>query len=477
LFSCIQSTFSQRAFKIIIIMSGLLKIARMFFQSNRSLQWHPVSSTAFQRNIDALEGFHALSGSHQVPVGRRRRDITVSVKLQERSGEKKTAAQVRTAWLAIRRKHPAMASVLQDTKRLYNKADIEELQNWLDETFLTIANDDGLTPELLDGLEATSRPTLYFLEKTHTFALRTPHHTLDGVGAFYLLNDTLKELGKATSEKICPPFYEQPADLSCCLREATKSAFPSLRQLLRLLKIRRTWLQSYPSVRIVPDQISCHTGVSSWTDLQLSEPQTRDLLMQAKKHGLTLTHACHAALVIGAKNHGGFPEDSNYSSVIVMNMRGHGADSSMLERNIASLQHVIWPINLSVTNFLSTARCMKQLYLDAAQSDDLLPLAESIFLEGMRTTTTSDHFHSAPFITSFGKFENFIASSYGSLQVEDVSLMVECSREDIVVGVWSYKGKLTLRVMYNKGFYSERSIKRYLCLTKVALLEGLGVGL
>lgn len=445
----------------------------MFFQSGKSLQWQETSPTTFQRNIDPCEAFHALNGTHEVPSGRRRRDITAVAKL--RSGQKVSVQQARTAWISLRRKHPAMASVLKGTKRFYQKSDEKELQSWLEQTLVIIPDDENITPELLDRLEATARPTLYFLVESSTFAIRVPHHTMDTIGVLYLLNDLLREVGRPEHDKSALPFQEQADDLSCGLREATRTQRPSIAQLLRLLKIRQRWVKSYPSIGIIPDQSKCYSGVSSWKDLKFSESMTDDILRGARKFGLTLTHASHAALIVASKVHGGFRESSNYSSVIVINVRNRGTDPSMLERNVASTQHVVWPITVPATDFLSTAEQVKQRYVDTIQNKDLMPLGETVFLEGIRTMKNSERFHSAPFVSSFGKVENFLSSDHGSLRIEDISFVVESSREDILIGIWSYQGRLTIRVMYNMGYHSDESIERYLHTTEQVLSNGLGL--
>jgi hypothetical protein len=457
-------------------MATMTRTFRMLFQSRKSLRWYQASPRIFQRNIDALEGFHITGGSHNVPEGRRRLDFTTTVKLQVDKGDKPTAHQAREAWVALRQKHPAMASVIQGTKRIYHRMDQYERQAWLDESFVTVPGDHGLTPELLNQFKTTSRPRIYFLERSHMFVLRTPYYTMDDLGALCLLNDFLTELGRTATKEgnIC--FGEQPSDRATCLEEATQPTFPSPRQLLRLWKMQRIWYKGYPSIGIKPDEPGC-SSVSSWKDLQFSTSETKDLLIRTKQNGLSLTHVAHAALIIGAKEHGHYPEPSNYTNVIVVNLRGRAADTTSQAKNIASAHHAIWPFTLPVTtNFLSVAEEMKQIYVSAVGDPDLLSLAGPIFVDGMRKMpTSSQHFHSSPFVGNFGKLDNLIAPWYGSFSVGQVTIVAETSQEDLVVIMWSYKGKFTIRVHYDEGKYSARNIERYLQLTNEALRKGLGI--
>jgi hypothetical protein len=293
--------------------------------------------------------------------------------------------------------------------------DQHERHTWLDETFVNIPEEHTLTPELLNRYKATSRPTMYFLESTQTFALRTPHFTMDGLGVLCLLSNFLAELGRIATKEENVYFDEKLTDMASCLEEAAQPTFPSPRQLLRLWGIRRKWLRSYPSIGIRPDE-SDQSSLSSWKDLQFSTSETKFLISQAKLSGLSLTHVVHAALIIGAKEHGGYPELSNYTNVIVVNLRGRAADTSSHVKNIASAQHAIWPFSLPVsTSLLSVAEQLKQIYMGAVGDSDLLPLTGPIFLEGMRTMPTSSHlFHSSPFVSSCGKLDSIIAPWYGS---------------------------------------------------------------
>ncbi|KAJ5132361.1 hypothetical protein N7448_006519 [Penicillium atrosanguineum] len=454
-------------------MATLMRTLRILFQPKKSLRWYQASPTIFRRNIDAVEGFHVTSGSENVPQGRRRLDLTATVNLQVGNGNKPTRHQARKAWIALRRKHPAMASVIQGSKRVYYRMDHQERQAWLDETFVNVPGEHALTPEVLNRYKATSRPTMYFLEDAHMFALRTPHYTMDGLGVFSLLGEYLAELGRIANKEQNACFDEQPSDLASCLEEAVQPTFPSPRQLLRLWRIRRNWLQSYPSIAIKPDKID-YSSISSWKDLQFSNSETKCLLARAKQNGLSLTHVAHAALIIGAMKHGVYPEGSNYTQMIVLNMRGRAADMSSHVKNIASTQHAIWPFTLPVsTCLLDVAEQMKQIYMNAVGDPDLLSLAGPIFIEGMRTIPASSHlFHSSPFVSSCGKLDNVIAPSYGTLYVENVSIMAEISQEDIVAIVWSYKGQLTIRVFYNEGKHSASNIQRYIQLTGEVLKKG-----
>jgi hypothetical protein len=451
----------------------MLPAIRLLFQPRKCLRWKQASPTLLQRNIDSLEAFHVISGSHDAPNNRRRLDLTISAKLQE---GRFTAYQAREAWVALRRSHPAMASVIQGPRRIYRRMNQNEQDDWLNETFITIEGDRALTPELLHQFKATSRPTMFFLHHTCTLALRTPHFTMDGLGAFYLLSDFLSELGRTKAVERDVYLTERTSDLAPCLEEATQSTFPSIRQLLRLWKIRRDWLRSYPSIGIKPDR-ECSSLISSWKDLQFSMSETSSIIRRTKQSGLSLTHTVHAALIMGAREHGSYPDCSNYTNVIVMDMRGRAADTPTFRRNIASAHHAIWPYSLSVTgDLLSLAGKLKQIYVAAARDSDILSLAGPIFVEGMRMMPTSSHiFHSSPFISSIGKLDGVVAPRYGSMLVEDVSIMAETCHADMVVIIWSFKGKLTVRVNYNEGKYTTGNIDRYLQLTKKALMVGLGV--
>lgn len=298
---------------------------------------------------------------------------------------------------------------------------------------------------------------------------------MDAVGLMRLLNDFLKELDSPEGKESALPFDEQATDLACSMQEATQAPRPSIMQLYRLWKLSLEWKKRYPSIGIPPDQPDVHSAISAWQDLQLSETMTDNLLKGARKHGLTLTHVCHAALMVAAKAHSDNQELSNYTNVIIMNIRNRAADPSMQDRNVASTQHAIWPFTVPVTDFLATAHQVKDRYVTATQNKDLMPLAESVFLDGIRMMDNSDHWYRAPGVSSYGKVDNFVFGDHSSFEIEDVSFAVESSKHDLVAAIWSYKGKMTIRVMYNRGYHSDKSIERYLQMTEREILSGLGL--
>ncbi|KAL4984496.1 hypothetical protein BDW68DRAFT_193590 [Aspergillus falconensis] len=455
-----------------------IRTARVVLQSKDSVKWRPRDEAVSERNLDAVEAFHLAHGSHNVRNGRRRLDITVTVKLRVDLGLNIDVKQARAAWIALRQRHPAIASTVRGSKRVHRKLGSDHISAWLDRTFVAIAGEGEVTAELLDSLPAAEMAAMYFLQEANVLALRTPHHLMDTLGAVMVLNDFLEELsevvmGKSnTDDSLCT---EQLDDLACSLKEAASLPSASVSQLTRFWGIQRRWLRNYPSIGIMPDQPTPQSALASWRDLEYSPILTRELVTTAGKHKTTVAHVVHAGVAIAAKEYGPFTLTRNYNTVIVLDMRRPKDDPS--SKNVISPQHAIWPVSIPVASFWNTAGLLKQAYQDAERDPNLPALVEPAFAEIFQSQNphSCPTFYSAPIVSSFGKIDDYLGSSYGGFTVEEFSLSAECAGEELVVAVWSYQGKLRIRVMFNEGYHSPKSIERFVYLVEVALKDGVGV--
>ncbi|KAL4817037.1 hypothetical protein BDW67DRAFT_190515 [Aspergillus spinulosporus] len=455
-----------------------LRTARVLLQSKDSVKWRPRDETVSERNLDAVEAFHLANGLHNVREGRRRLDITVTVKLRVDLGLSVDIKQARAAWIALRQRHPTIASTVRGSKRVHQKPGAGQINAWLDQTFVIVAGESEVTAELLDSLPAVETAAMYFLQGANVLALRTPHHLMDTLGAVMVLNDFLEELsemvmGKSSADdSLCT---ERLEELACSLKEAAPLPSASVSQLARFWSIQRRWRRSYPSVGIMPDQPTPRSALASWRDLEYSPLLTRELVTTAGKHKTTVVPVIHAGIAFAAKEYGPFTLTRNYNTVIILDMRRPKEGPS--SKNAISPQHAIWPVSIPVTTFWQTVELLKQAYLDAESDPDLPALVEPAFAEIFQSQAppSCPTFYSAPIVNSFGKIDDYLGSSYGGFTVEEFSLSAECSGEEVVVAVWSYQGKLRIRVMFNEGYHSVKSIERYVYLVEVALKDGVGV--
>ncbi|KAL4913901.1 hypothetical protein BDW62DRAFT_220477 [Aspergillus aurantiobrunneus] len=452
------------------------RAARVLLQSRDAVKWRPRDADVLERNTDAVEDFYLHQGSHNVRIGRRRLDLTVMVKLRTDPGFDISVEQTRAAWIALRRRHPAIATYTKGSKRIYQKLQPGQIKRWLNKTLVVIVDQGELTPEVLDSLPAADMPALHFLPRSKVFALRTPQHLMDALGAVMVLNHFLDELSKTAVEPTDMDndvIEEQPDNLACCLKAAASLPSASIPQRARLWNIRRRWLRNYPSVGIVPDQDGSESGLSSWRELKYSASATKELVAKAKKHKMTVTHVVHAGVAFAAKEYGPFTLTRNYNSVIVVDMRPREASS---QDTAVSPKHTLWPISVTVTSFWKTAESVKKAYQDVLSDPDLPALVEPIFAEVFPPSPSAcPTFYNAPFVGSCGCIEDCLGPLYRGFTVDDFSLATECSGKEVIVAVWSYQGRLRIRAMFNEGYHSAKSIERYLHLTEVALKNGLGV--
>ena len=460
------------------MMATSLRSARVLLQSKDAVRWRSKDAAAFERNTDAVEDFYYYGGSQNARNGRRHLDLTVTARLRVDPQADIQPDHARAAWVTLQQKHPALASYVHGSKRIYTRMDEEEqMKKWLNKTFVVLPDEEEITPEVLDSLPATDMPAMHFLPDAMTFALRTPHHLMDALGTVMLLNDFLTELSRTLLGEVDTTQDDQPVDLACSLKEAASLPSASIAQRARLWNIRRRWLRSYPTVGVVPDQECPQSGLSSWRDLEYTPGETKDIIAKAKKHKMSVTHVIHAGVAFAAKEYGPFQLTRNYNSVILVDMRRRFTDESARQRRAPALQHAMWPVSVQVTSFWKTAELLKNEYQELVKDPDLPALVEPVFAETIPGASAAcPTFHSAPIFGNCGRIDDQLESAYDGFTVDDFSLSTECSGEEIVMAVWTYQGKLRIRAMFNEGFHSAKSIEQYMWLTEVALKDGLGVG-
>ncbi|KAL4947979.1 hypothetical protein BDW69DRAFT_203894 [Aspergillus filifer] len=459
-------------------MAASFQTARVLLQSRDSVKWRSKDEVTYERNIDAVETFHLANRSNNARSGRSNLDITVSAKLHVDSEYEIDIRHVRSAWLALRQRHPAIASLIHGSKRIYRRLQAENIESWLNQKLVTITQEDELTPGLLDSLPAADTPVLYFLPDSMTFALRTPHYFMDSLGSIMLLNDFLHELSKTTVDTTNADelLDERPEELACSLRDAASLPSASISQLARLWNLRRRWLRNYPTIGVVPDQDSPQSNLSTWRELEYTSSSTRDLVAKAKRHKMSVTHVLHAGIAFATKEYGPFTLTRNYNSFITLDQRRRRAGKSASLNDIVSAQHAMWPVSVRVTSFWKTAEDFKKAYQDVISDPDFPALVEPVFAEVLPNPPSDcPTFSSAPILGSCGRIDKILESSFHGFIVEDFSLATECSGEEVVVVAWTYQGKLRIRAMFNEGYHSAKSIERYLHLVQKALRDGLGV--
>ncbi|OJJ02068.1 hypothetical protein ASPVEDRAFT_52841 [Aspergillus versicolor CBS 583.65] len=459
-------------------MATSLRSARVLLQSKDAVRWRSkdAAATIFERNTDAAEDFYYYSGFQNARNGRRHLDLTVTARLRVDPQADIQPEHARAAWATLQQKNPALASFVHGSKRIYVTLDLEHTKKWLNKTFVVLPDEEEITPELLDSLPATDMPAMHFLPDSMTFALRTPQHLMDALGAVMLMNDFLAEMSRALLGDIDTQ-DDQPVELACSLKEAASLPSASISQRARLWNIRRRWLRSYPTVGVVPDQESPQSGLSSWHDLEYTPAETKEIIAKAKKHKMSVTHVIHAGVAFAAKEYGPFQLTRNYNTIILVDMRRRFTDEPARQRDALSPQHAMWPVSVQVTSFWKTAEILKNEYQELVKDPDLPALVEPVFAETIPGASSScPTFHSAPIFGNCGRIDDRLESAYDGFAVDDFSISTECSGEEIVMAVWTYQGKLRIRAMFNEGYHSAKSIEQYMWRTEVALKDGLGVG-
>ncbi|KAL4924251.1 uncharacterized protein BDV17DRAFT_284813 [Aspergillus undulatus] len=399
-------------------MAASFQTARVLLQSKDSVKRRSKVGTVFERNIDAVETFHLASSSVNARNGRRNFHLTVPAKLRVDPKYDVDVEHARSAWISLRQRHPALASLIHGSKRIYQKFQPGHIQSYL---------------------PATEMPAMYLLPEPMVFALRTSHYLMDALGA-----------------------------------EARSLPSASISQLARLWNVRRRWLWNYPTVGVVeleymPASTKALVVKARKHNMSVTHVLHAGVAFAAKEYGpFMLTRNYNSVIIVDQRR------------CRAEQLQSPSQAQNGIGNETVSAQHAMWPISVPVTSFWKTAEESKTAYQDASSDPDLPALIEPTFAEVLSLSSTRPppdrpSYSSTLILGSCDRIDDFLESTYEGLTVGDFSISARCSGEEVVVLVWTYQEKLRIRVMFNEGSHSAKGIERYLHLVQVALRNGVGV--
>ena len=163
-------------------------------------EWKQTAANRYERPLDGSEAFftsiHSLGAQH----GRQHWALSTGVKI--RTYRATFAEDLKVVWIALRYRHPIMATEINDDKLVYQTAEGSELERWLEETFV-------VHPSNISGAElygTTPRPLkrviCNVLPHTQEIVIQGTHAHLDGLGAVTLVDNLLQMLSKRSSSLV-----------------------------------------------------------------------------------------------------------------------------------------------------------------------------------------------------------------------------------------------------------------------------------
>lgn len=450
-------------------------------------EWKQTAANRYERPLDGSEAFfrsiHSLGAQH----GRQQWVLSTGVKI--RTCRATFAEDLKAVWVALRYRHPILATELDDNKLVYQTADGSELERWLEETFI-------VHPSNISGAElygTTPRPlkrvVCNVLPHTQEIVIQGTHAHLDGLGAVTLVNNLLHMLSKRSSSLVV--FGDEAKNLLPQFSNIAQIPLATPEQQARWDASLKTWVNAVPTLRLAATNTSSIPGRSRMASLIFTEASTGSIITASRKLALTVTHAAQAAIALASRTHGGDTEHTTFPVFAIYNAREYCTKTCPDASSLVGPHLVGTPIAIALGSFLSTAQSARQHFVSdrvGRYALTMWPTFATVMPQLLAAPQAVPP--SAPMLSSFGNLDGRLQRFYGEkgagkgggveekgIEVEDFWCTLDEATPNFYVGMWTFRGRLRLQVGYNEVYHERESVERWLGLVKEELEGGLGVAL
>lgn len=436
------------------------------------------------------------------------------------------------AWLALRTKHPAIASQTKwdAASEKWIKEYRPDVTGWVPQTLifdnsgrtgLEFSNSDPPAPKL---------PTLFILSpKTNEddegyiykdLVFRSPHDIIDGVGTLHLLNnfaqlaaETLTKGDSFTADSIgevarLSPPYRIAAKIPS---DTTEIVQKRLAQISSVYKSpAEPAFDDAQPIGLPYQKGASLPGKHQRVELILSKDETSRIIAASKKLGATVTHVFHAAIVLvlrdlQEKPKGDTPRHVQYLGYILRNERASceppfndgrlhpaGVYHSVSSRKLV--------VNMTITPessaggaiegdrevFLDIVRTMKDFYHSVRDDKEHWLLVPYIFgnatpqlpkptIEPQELAVPPPPELAPVSISSLGNVDAIMAPSYGPVEVYTPWVTGEELKNGIGTFLGTFRGELSFSAAYNDAWHDERDARGFLEQCLAVVRSGLDV--
>ncbi|OJJ36261.1 hypothetical protein ASPWEDRAFT_52065 [Aspergillus wentii DTO 134E9] len=454
------------------------------------MPWHQVSPGHFERQFDSLEIFYRAIADAGAPLKRQHYLISSSVRLKQIP----PPDQVKQTWKALRQQHPQIAALPDEsgTRLTYTSPSPADLEAWADETFI-VESVDSSGDHLYKTLQPSPLFKLYYLPGTRELLFRAPHWRIDGIGLMHLQAAFLRILANgppadlqfdgSEAARLSPSFDEAasiPLEAGDSIYQAADAELDVFRNGLPSISIP-TLPNALPTA---PRRMI--SGFSAGT--------TQRIISACKAHGITVTTAAHAALVVATLPYAQVNFDpatrgcggGKYTCFNAIDLRKYLPAPYSSSSTAVSIYHTGIPfsVDLSLNNtFTSMASVLAKGYSRNLSKDEprnaLQFQAEYVrkVLELLGAAPEDPLRAPAhPELSSIGVVNGYLQADYEGKasrhEVEDWWIAVEVINRLLCTNVWTWNGEMKLNVNWNEAFYDEDFVINFLDEWKMALVEG-----
>ncbi|KID81117.1 hypothetical protein MGU_11499 [Metarhizium guizhouense ARSEF 977] len=439
------------------------------------------------------------------------------------------------AWLLLRFHHPDIATVAGSEIVEYTIPEDEATKwLWLDETLHMVSDASTTVDDVIASLKPSKYTVAFFLPHAKQFVLSTAHWRTDGFGILHLLNDFFDALSVVVGSSLA---QHDGVDIASSLpwgQERTR-LHPNIEEVLSLPSEPTEEICAASTACLatggfvkgsvgVPWQdvkaSAQHAGGTRGIRRTLSTATTKAVLESCATKNVRLLAAAHASLAkvnflaaapkaerstngAGANLYDSF-EPSHYTSTMRFSLRPYLPSPFGSATYAATLYTGGYLAKVSSDqSWQDWADFYESQYAKGLAGEFLIARREyarralKLFQQASGAGTPP---RSEIDISSVGDAEKLIAPrrrlgstkvgdedvahlglgieagiSDAELEVEDISVGVECAQRESYLFLWTFRGHVELYLVYNSAFYEAKYMEGLLHQVEATLLTELGV--
>ena len=441
------------------------------------MPWKETSSGRYERSFNSLERCYRTISAAGAALNRDHYAITAVARLRLGPSIGDSAKALRQAWRTLRYDFPLIAAYGQGDTYIYEVPSTSALDSWLKETFI-IEPPTSSTTGMYGEAVPTELARMHYFPHTSEVLFSSSHWRIDGIGSLHLLNHFLHLLAYPGSFQ----FGDEGKNLLIGLDEATgavSEATPEMEEAATELLMK--YVNNLPTIGLPAslDRVPCGSGRCG---ISFTPQATCAVVAKCKTLGFSVTTAVHAAMVCATSQHPN-PSATQYTSWVTWDLRRHLPSPYNGATNAVSNFHTGVPVIVKPSTFLENAAQLRICYsekLTAPGPRNMLPFlscyTEKVTSVLMQPPPPGVLPPTDPTLMSLGVLDAFLDSKHGDVvEVNDFWLGVDVLTPQLMVYVWTLRGKMQLSACYNKSYYVREFVEEFLGQVKHVLLEGLEI--
>lgn len=411
----------------------------------------------------------------------------------EESDAADVVAAFRDAWKALRLlKSPDIATTYEDGHSHYKVPSAGELDAWLQQTFRVAQGGisvRGVVKEMQSRQEML--PVFYIVPQRSESGFKASvilfisHWRTEAAGAFKLIShvfdyaadiltgtstmEALSHYIPGSEAKLLNPTLE---DILMPNASTTPEAKTRIQEILADYDSKLPPLdfpmQGDPSA--IPSSVKLNLR-------RYKESTTSNLAMACKSKGISVTAAIHSAYLDAVWQLADSDKKSrNYASMMPAQVRTRLPPTSPYrDQGAWNASQMLLMSALAGQDFLTRALDFKRQYAIADQQtwlyEDTREMSEQLRTHPLALEA------SMPWFTSHGVLDReMIPPNHGKLKTENIMVFADpVLGPGVVLGVWTFRGRMTVEVHWNTAFYSDNVMQRTLDIIDQSLSTELGL--